>query len=83
MNETKITNREEAELWFTVLNQNGEAKTHYCSKCRETGKRYDATKLGYSTSFTEGGEEYSYGCKGCYWNDTKEFNRITSNNYKK
>lgn len=58
------------------------AKRDHCSKCKSTGKRYDATKLGYSVSYLYG-DENTKSCVGCYWYDPKEFNRVISESYKK
>ena len=54
-----------------------DAKRQFCKECKETGKRYDARKLGYSIAFVEGTEIYdkSIGCKGCYWFDIFEFRK--------
>lgn len=59
-----------------------DAKRQHCKKCRETGIRYDAKKLGYSESYVLGNEK-SKTCVGCYWYDPKEFNRIISSNFEK
>ncbi len=58
------------------------AKKSHCKKCKESGKRYDATQLGYSVSFLYG-DENSKTCVGCYWYDPKEFNMKISKDYKK
>ncbi len=58
------------------------AKKSHCKKCKECGKRYDATQLGYSVPFLYG-NEYSKTCIGCYWYDPQEFNRVISQSYKK
>jgi hypothetical protein len=51
------------------------AKRQFCKECKETGKRYDAKRLGYPTSFTEGGLLYDEEtrCRGCFWHDPLEF----------
>ncbi|MBQ7565381.1 MAG: hypothetical protein IJT16_15500 [Lachnospiraceae bacterium] len=59
-----------------------DAKRNHCKRCIETGKRYDATKLGYSQSFIVGDENTST-CQGCYWYDPQYFNKIISAGYKK
>ena len=58
------------------------AKRDHCKRCRETGKRYDATRLGYSVPFVFGDENTKI-CKGCYWNDPVEFNKKISKDFKK
>lgn len=58
------------------------AKRDHCGRCKESGKRYDATRLGYSVSFLYG-DENSKTCVGCYWFDPKEFNKVISASYKK
>lgn len=52
-----------------------DAKRQFCKECKQANKRFDAKKLGYTISFTEGTEEYKneIGCKGCFWFDPMEF----------
>jgi hypothetical protein len=52
-----------------------DAKRQFCKECKETSKRYDAKKLGYTISFTYGTEDYDneIGCKGCFWYDPIAF----------
>ena len=57
-----------------------DAKRSHCNKCINTGKRYDATRLGYSQSFIVG-DENTKSCQGCYWYDPKYFNKIISKDY--
>ena len=54
-----------------------DAKRQFCKECKETGNRYDAKKLGYTVSFTEGKLKYdnTFGCTGCYWYDPIAFRR--------
>ena len=59
-----------------------DAKRTHCIQCIQSGKRYDATRLGYSQSFLVG-DENTKGCQGCYWYDPKNFNRLISKDYKK
>lgn len=59
-----------------------DAKRSHCAKCIKTGKRYDATSLGYSQGFILG-DENTKTCQGCYWYDPKYFNKIISTDYKK
>jgi len=59
-----------------------DAKRNHCKKCKDTGKRYDAKKLGYKVSYLYG-DENTKNCDGCYWCDPKKFNKIVSDNYKK
>ena len=59
-----------------------DAKRGHCKKCKDTGKRYDAKKLGYSCSYLYG-DENTKTCQGCYWFDPIEFNKKISENYKK
>jgi len=51
------------------------AKRQFCKECRDTGNRYDATKLGYPISFTKGELKYEnqLGCIGCFWYDPVDF----------
>lgn len=57
-----------------------DAKRSHCKKCKETGKRYDARKLGYKVSYLYG-DENTRNCEGCYWFDPKKFNEIVSEKY--
>lgn len=59
-----------------------DAKRQHCKKCIETGKRYDAKKLGYKESYILG-TETSKTCVGCYWHDPKKFNEKISENFDK
>ncbi len=58
------------------------AKRQHCKTCRETGMRFDATKLGYSVKQYKGTKDYQGSCIGCYWYDPIAFNRETSKNFK-
>ncbi len=59
-----------------------DAKRQHCKKCRDTGIRYDAKRLGYSESYILGNKD-SKTCVGCYWYDPKKFNEVISNNFEK
>lgn len=59
-----------------------DAKRQHCKKCKETHKRYDAKKLGYSESYILGTES-SKTCVGCYWYDPIKFNKTISENFNK
>lgn len=52
-----------------------DAKRQFCKECKQTGKRFDAKKLGYPISFIEGNFDYKpeVGCSGCFWHDPLEF----------
>lgn len=54
-----------------------DAKRQFCKECARTGIRYDAKKLGYSVSFTEGKIDYDekVGCNGCFWYDPVAFRK--------
>lgn len=54
-----------------------DAKRQFCKECRDTESRYDAQKLGYPISFTEGGLVYEnkLGCIGCFWYDPINFRK--------
>lgn len=59
-----------------------DAKRTHCTRCKQTGKRYDAKRLGYSHSFTKGDFDTD-NCQGCYWYDPKKFNAEISESFKK
>ena len=50
------------------------AKRQHCKVCRETGKRFDATLLGYKVGQVNGNGKYRGTCVGCYWHDPIRFN---------
>ncbi len=54
-----------------------DAKRQFCKECAETDLRYDAKKLGYTISFTEGSIRYdeNIGCNGCFWYDPIKFRK--------
>ena len=62
-------------------NVNTSKRTH-CGVCEETNKRYDARRLGYSTGWIDGDENYLGTCYGCYWYDPRNFNQIISKDFK-
>ena len=57
------------------------AKRQHCRECRESGNRFDATRLGYSVSQVRGDGKYNGTCVGCYWHDPLFFNTEISKNY--
>lgn len=58
------------------------AKREHCKKCKESGKRYDARRLGYKEGWLVGDENTSQ-CPGCYWYDPLRFNKEISDNFHK
>ena len=54
------------------------AKRQHCKSCRETGKRFDARKLGYRIGQFKGNRDYNGSRIGCYWHDPWRFNREVS-----
>jgi hypothetical protein len=52
-----------------------DAKRQFCKECKSSGLRYDAKKLGYTTSFVYGDLycDDKIGCKGCFWYDPIEY----------
>ncbi len=57
------------------------AKRQHCVECRDTGKRFDAKRLGYQVSQVRGNGEYNGTCVGCYWHDPIFFNKEVSRNF--
>ena len=51
------------------------AKRQHCRRCKETGKRFDATQLGYKKAQVKGNGKYRGSCVGCYWYDPYQFNQ--------
>ncbi len=51
-------------------------KRERCKKCNETGRRFDATSLGYSVSYTYGNSRFDKKeprCRGCYYSSPFDF----------
>ena len=59
-----------------------DAKREHCKRCKATGRRYDAKRLGYKESFTKG-DFTTDNCQGCYWYDPQKFNEEISQNFVK
>lgn len=76
-----LQNQQEHDFQPLCRTANDAKRTH-CNRCKETGKRYAAKRLGYSVSFLFGGEN-TQSCQGCYWYDPQYFNRKISENYNK
>lgn len=79
-NEDRVMKNEEQKLSdFQPLSKAAnDAKRQYCKECKQTGIRFDATKLGYPISYYKGGKIHNGkedGCEGCYWYDPLEFKR--------
>ncbi len=49
------------------------AKRQHCKECRETNDRFDAKRLGYPVSQTQGNGIYRGSCVGCFWYDPVAF----------
>ena len=49
------------------------AKRQHCKECRETDARFDAKRLGYPVSQTQGNGVYRGSCVGCFWYDPVAF----------
>ena len=75
-------NNQKLEDFQPLSKTANDAKRQHCKKCIETGKRYDAKKLGYKESYIFG-TETSKTCVGCYWYDPKKFNEKISENFNK
>ena len=54
------------------------AKRQHCRRCRETGLRFDARRLGYRISQFKGTGVYNGSRVGCYWHDPRRFNHEAS-----
>lgn len=55
------------------------AKRQHCKTCRETGQRFDATRLGYPIAQYKGDGTYHGTCIGCFWHDPIAFRKTLSN----
>lgn len=54
------------------------AKRQHCKECKKTGKRFDATRLGFAIAQWKGNGDYRGSCVGCYWHDVREFHKQSS-----
>lgn len=82
-NLTDIDIKAQKESDFQPLSKAAnDAKRNHCKSCIETGKRFDAKKLGYKESFIVG-DENTPQCPGCYWYDPRKFNEIISKDFVK
>jgi hypothetical protein len=79
-NEFNDTKNQSIESFQPTSKAANDAKRQHCKICRETGKRYDATKLGFFYSFIKGDIDSDY-CDGCYWYDPIEFRNKISKNF--
>ena len=60
-------------------------KRAHCKRCVSTGKRFDATSVGFAVGWTQGGPtrpDNPKGCVGCYWHDPKDFHAKVSAGYR-
>ena len=49
------------------------AKRQHCKDCRDTDQRFDAKRLGFALSQTQGNGVYRGSCVGCFWYDQVAF----------
>lgn len=76
-----LSNQKEDDFQPFHHNVNTAKRTH-CNECKLTNKRYNATRIGYSTGWIIGSENYEGTCQGCYWYDPFIFNQEVSKNFK-
>ena len=66
-----------------VTKSENDRKREICKKCRASNIRYDATRLGYPVSCSEGSIEFDSesenGCEGCYMFDPIAFRQTLYN----
>jgi len=76
-NDERVLNIKTQEVgdFQSLVNQANLFKRTVCGECINTGKRFDAKKLGYNISFIDGDENYQGTCVGCYWYDCSEFKK--------
>jgi hypothetical protein len=85
--------RKPIETYGDILNQTeddfqplhktcNDTKRHWCSECKKTNLRYDATRLGYSAGWIDGNINYEGTCFGCFWYDPRKFNQVISKDFK-
>ena len=76
------TNNQQLSDFQPLTKTANDAKRQHCKKCKSSGKRYDAKRLGYKESYILG-DEKSETCVGCYWYDPIAFNKRISENFEK
>ena len=82
---TKTSNEiTKEDLQVLCKTANTAKRTHCNTECKITGKRFDATQLGFKKGFIYGDENYdpNIGCKGCYFHDVYKFHQVISQDYK-
>lgn len=83
-NSVAISNKTYKESEFQPLSKSANtAKRTHCNDCKSTGKRFDATVLGYRIGWLSGSSDYNNTCKGCYWYDPNKFNSSYAEVYNK
>lgn len=78
-----LINSQKKEDFQPLHKSANDAKRTHCSICKNTDKRFDATRLGYTVSQWIGPKEYNGNCVGCFWYDPSEFNAQVSSKFKK
>lgn len=81
-NKEPIPNPRDADYQSLCKHCNG-LKREWCKKCKEGEGRYDAKRLGFPISFTQGNNTFcpkDPRCKGCYWYDPRDFRKKTYKN---
>jgi len=77
-NDPRVMNVETQENsdFQNVTKAENDAKRQHCINCKNSGIRFDAKRLGYSSAYVYGTEFWTpmLRCKGCYWYDPIEFN---------
>lgn len=81
-NHMKDSKRQKLEDFQALSKAANNAKRQHCKQCKDSNKRYDAKRLGYSQSYIMGDED-SKNCEGCYWHDPYFFNKTISKNFNK
>lgn len=79
-NEARVMRNENQRLSdFQPLSKAAnDAKRRFCKKCRETGIRFDARRLGYPMAYYKGEARHHFeenACEGCFWYDPLEFRK--------
>lgn len=59
-----------------------DAKRQHCKECKESGIRFQASRLGSSIDYIEGDASSNF-CQGCYWYDPVAFWKEATKGYSK
>lgn len=75
-------NNYELEDFQSLSKSVNDAKRQHCKECKNTGIRFQASRLGSNIDYIEGDASSNF-CQGCYWYDPIAFWKEATKGYKK